>query len=97
AGVADQVVPIDVVLVTAYTGDQRQAIGELGAVLGEQREGAGGGQGLWAQRRSAVEPARCRLPGVDVVAAHVFVRRVVVDVETDPVVLGRHDGLAGQA
>ena len=97
AAVVEQVAAVDVVLVAANAGDQGQALGELGAVFGEQGEGAGFRQRLRLGRAGAMEGTGRGLPRIERVCAAVVVGPVAVDVEADAVVLGTDHGLAGQA
>ena len=69
AGAGAQVVAVDMVLVAAPPGHQRQALVELQAVLGEQGEGAGLAARVRPVGRAAFEIAGRGMPGVDAFAA----------------------------
>ncbi|CRS04285.1 hypothetical protein PAERUG_P48_London_17_VIM_2_01_13_03830 [Pseudomonas aeruginosa] len=98
AGAGEQVVAVDMVLVAAHPGHQRQALVELQAVLGEQGEGAGLAARVRPVGRAAFEVAGRGMPGVDVVAADIGIGRYVVgQAEADAVVLGADQGAAVEA
>ena len=94
-----EIIAIQVHDVAAHAGDQRQLVGQLSAVFGEQRHLLRRAGELVAVRRSTLELATVRVVQIDrlAVGGDIVIRRIAVQAEVDAVVVHAHQGFAVEA